>query len=314
MTTVAAVMMVRNEANIIADCAAHLLHGLAVDRLLVADNGSTDGTPAILRRIAAGDRRVQVTSVPGHFSQPEVMNALIGQAVAGGADWILPNDADEFLWLRGTSLRALCAGSPAVGGYRLPVRNFVQLRGVARDHPGSLETMLFSARPQGSEGEAQALVTTSAIPFLRMHYPPKLLLRATAGLRLHRGQHRADGALGPLLPLRQGEMLHAPIRARDDLASRVEHGRRLRAVAPEPGTGWHLKRLLHLDETGLQAEWDGNSVGFDRWRPAPGFQLDLRLCRLAWRLRPHRRRALGGGGTGPRWVGQGRFARRATGG
>ena len=287
----AAIMMVRNEAAIIADSLGHLLTDLAMDRVYIADNGSADATPQILQRIAAFDPRVRVRSEPGAFRQPEVMRGLTEAAVADGMDWILPTDADEFLWLSAAALRACCAAAGAAAGFRLSVSNFAQLGGVAHDRPGSIETMAFRARPQGGILDGVGLVRDSALPFLRVNYPPKLLLRATASVALRRGQHDADGLDGELAPHPAAEVLHAPIRSRDDLDSRVAHGRRMAEVAPEPDTGWHLKRLVGMDGAALDAEWRANSVR-PGWRLTPGFQFDPRLCWLGRRLRRFRDRAL----------------------
>jgi len=284
----AGIMMVRNEAPIIADCVGHLLHHVGVDQLLVADNGSTDDTLRILRRIAARDRRVRLHDATGDFHQPDVIYGLAEQARIDGADWLLPNDADEFLWLDGATLRSRCVAAGDVGGFKLRVTNFIQLGGVARDRLGSIETMAFRALPYGSMEEAKLLVEQRSLPFVRINYPPKVLVRAAPGLRFSRGQHSAEGIVAPLADECLAELLHAPIRSRDDLANRVEHGRRLLNVAPDPDTGWHLKRLISLGEDRLDEEWRANSMG---WRSVcrGGFRLDLRLARLGLRQRGFRR-------------------------
>ena len=290
---IAALMMVRNEAAIIADSLGHLLHAVGADSVHVADNGSTDGTLAILQRIAAADARVRLHRAPGAFLQPEVMGGLLREAVAEGADWLLPNDADEFLWMDGGTLRARCAAAPGIGGFYLRVRNFVQFRSVVQDRPGSIETMAFSATPAGTQAEAEGLVSREGLPFVRMTYPPKLLLRASPSLVLHRGQHGADGLCCDVSETPVGEFLHAPIRSRDDLLTRVSHGERVQEVAPDPGTSWHLKRLVGMDPAMLDAEWRANSMP-PGWPLRRGFRLDLRLCRLGRGLREFRARALAG--------------------
>ena len=63
------VMMVRNEADILR---INLLYHLAsgIDQVLVVDNGSTDGTAAILEGFA-DTKRVHVFSRPGAYHQAE---------------------------------------------------------------------------------------------------------------------------------------------------------------------------------------------------------------------------------------------------
>jgi hypothetical protein len=289
----AAVMMVRHEAGIIADSVGHLLHGLGVDRLYVADNGSTDATPGLLARMASVDARLQVTQAPGPFQQVEVMNALLQQAAEDGADWVLPNDADEFLWAAPGRLRRVLAEAGPVGGFVLPVRNFVQCRWVKRDRPGSIESMIFAARPAGAPTEARALVETGAIPFVRGRYGAKALLRASGSLRLTRGGHGGAGMAGPLAPLPDCELLHAPIRSRDDLDSRVAHAHRVLELDEGPDVSWHLKRLVGMSPAALEAEWQANSYALPG---REGLRLDLRLSRLGWRLRRFRRGALADAG------------------
>jgi glycosyltransferase involved in cell wall biosynthesis len=287
----AAFMMVRNEAAIIADSLGHLLHTVLVDRLYVADNGSTDATPAILRRIAAADPRLAVFDRAGPFRQPEVMNDLLRQAVDDGADWLIPADADEFLPLDGGALRAACAAAGAVSGFRLRMVNFAQLRAVQRDHPGAIASMIFRALPEGTPEQARRLVE-AGLPFLRMAYPPKLVLRANRALVLQWGQHHADGLGIELAPAPLCDLLHAPIRARQDLESRAEAGRRFGEVLPDPEAGWHLKRIAAMDRRALDAEWRANSAG-PGCLLGGGYRLDLRLRRIALRQRGFRERVVG---------------------
>ena len=206
-------MMVRNEAAIIADSVGHLLNNIGVDRLYVADNGSTDRTYALLRSMAGHDPRLTVRSIPGPFHQPTIMRWMTEKAVEDGADWLLPNDADEFFWPDGATLREMCASAKGVAGFLLDVCNFVQLDWIARDRPGSLETMLFSAKPHGAPHEGPARVL-GGLPFVRACYMPKLLLRATPDIYLQRGAHTATGLAGPLVAAPAGQLLHAPMRAR----------------------------------------------------------------------------------------------------
>ena len=89
------VSMVRNEADIIGATIEHLL-GQGLAGIVVADNGSADSTSDILHDLARRDSRVHVgtDSLTGHY-QGEKMSYLAHLARRGGADWVIPFDADE---------------------------------------------------------------------------------------------------------------------------------------------------------------------------------------------------------------------------
>ncbi len=86
------IAMVRDEADIIEATLDHM-HG-QVDGLLIADNGSTDGTRgAVIQRCAGWRDDPEL----GYF-QSRKMTALAREAAGMGATWVVPFDADE-LWL-----------------------------------------------------------------------------------------------------------------------------------------------------------------------------------------------------------------------
>jgi hypothetical protein len=91
-----AVAMVKDEADVVVETVRHLL-AQGVDRVLVADNGSSDGTDVLLHEMR--DRRVLVAQdhESGYF-QREKMTLLARHAARSGARWVVPFDADEF-WL-----------------------------------------------------------------------------------------------------------------------------------------------------------------------------------------------------------------------
>lgn len=96
-----AVTMVRNESDIIGHTLRHLLDQ-GVAGVLVVDHRSTDGTPDVLREIAAADLRVHVGRYTAEaYRQGRVMSYLADRARRAGADWVIPFDADELWYAEG---------------------------------------------------------------------------------------------------------------------------------------------------------------------------------------------------------------------
>lgn len=99
-----AISVVRDELDVIPSAIEHLF-SQGVDRVLVADNRSVDGTREYLQEIALKDERVHVAldEEPAHI-QSEKMTLLAHFAQRRGADWLIPFDADEFWFARGSFL------------------------------------------------------------------------------------------------------------------------------------------------------------------------------------------------------------------
>lgn len=93
--TVYGITMVRDEVGIIRGVLAHMAG--QVDRIIVADNLSSDGTSEVLAQLA---QELPITVVadpePGYY-QAHKMTRLAEMAAFEGATWIAPFDADE-LW------------------------------------------------------------------------------------------------------------------------------------------------------------------------------------------------------------------------
>jgi len=75
-------------------------------RLLVRDDGSTDGTPALLARLAGEEPRLSVLESPGRLGVVGNFGALLEAGRAAGADYLLPCDQDD-VWHPAHVSRAL---------------------------------------------------------------------------------------------------------------------------------------------------------------------------------------------------------------
>jgi len=63
-------------------------------RLLLVDDGSTDGTPALLRALADGADSIDVVSLPTNSGKAEAVRHGLRHAIAGGASIVSYYDAD----------------------------------------------------------------------------------------------------------------------------------------------------------------------------------------------------------------------------
>jgi Glycosyl transferase family 2 len=257
------VMMVRNEADIIAlTIRHHLAHG--VDRMLVVDNGSSDGTDCVLEELNR-DSRVQWTRSNGKFRQADITTELAREAFLRGAEWVLPIDADEFWFAPGNDFRAVLHESTA-GSLEVEIVNFIQRREQHEANAGALLSMTRRAiPPTGTPEQAVELVQSHDIGFVEFPYPPKCISRASISLQIGQGNHSVAGVVGPQEETDRIICLHAPLRARSVLESKVDHGRRADEVAQDLVQAWHVRRWRRLAEEGqLDREWAANSYQDDQ--------------------------------------------------
>ena len=224
-------MVVRDAVDVVGASVLHAL-SLGLERILVLDNGSSDGTRDVLRRLDRHGVPVAWRSEPGLYMQAELMTGLVHEASREGADWVVPMDADEFL-LSPAKLPALL---PQVkrDGVLVPVTNFVQRRDRLEPTPEGLLTMTMRVACTLDAVTSERLLREGGIGLVEARWPHKLLLRASTDVRMHAGNHGADG-IGDLEGTDWFELLHAPVRARSQLLGRVEHAARVRAARPVGG-------------------------------------------------------------------------------
>jgi glycosyltransferase involved in cell wall biosynthesis len=112
--TLALSMIVRNAAADLERCLESARH--AVDEIVVADTGSTDGTPGLAYRLGA-----RVLLIPWEDDFARARNRALAEV---RSDWVLVLDADERLDPEAAArLLALTAAAP-VAGYQVTIRNY----------------------------------------------------------------------------------------------------------------------------------------------------------------------------------------------
>jgi hypothetical protein len=191
-------LVVRDEEEILeANLEYHFAQG--VDFVIVTDHGSSDSTPAILRRYEQRGlaRVLRVEGVQHHQSQRVTRMAGLA-AIEYAADWIINNDADEFWWPAVGSLADLFAAIPQeYGQIEAPRNNFLP-RPVEDDRP-------FYERLVVREKASRNLIGGPL--------EPKVAHRADPGIVVAPGNHYVTGgALAPTPSCGLVEVLHFPMR------------------------------------------------------------------------------------------------------
>ncbi|RKR92782.1 glycosyl transferase family 2 [Micromonospora pisi] len=197
------ISMVRDEADVVEGTLRHMAD--EVDHLIVADNGSTDGTRDILDRLA---RELPLTVVddpePAYY-QSRKMTALADQAAAlrPGETWIVPFDADELWTAEADRIRLVLPELDRPVAQAALTNHFCT--SVDPDPAGSdpFRTMVWRQR------EATRL--------------PKVAFRWEPGAVIHQGNHGvtlpSGGRAAPVLQVR-----HFPYRSADQFVRKAVNG------------------------------------------------------------------------------------------
>lgn len=203
---VVAISVVKNEVDIVE---AFVRHNLAsVDRLIVMDNGSTDGTREILQRLVDEGLPLEVLEdpSPGHYLWRQLTYLMREHALQRcHADWVVPLDADEFLC--GPDLKGLLAD--------------------AGDRPFSLYWRTYV--PDTGDAQEETNPVRRIRQRLKKEFRPcrKIVVPAALGRRpgvvLDQGSHNllVGGVAVPPILDSDGLLAHFPGRSPDQFASKI---------------------------------------------------------------------------------------------
>ncbi|HBX79707.1 MAG TPA: hypothetical protein DEG88_01315 [Propionibacteriaceae bacterium] len=232
-----AVTMVKDEADIIERVIRHLF-AQGVDGIVVADNRSTDETPAILARLSTEfpGLHIAADNEPAYYQQAK-MTLLARAAAAAGADWIIPFDADELWFAPSGRLKEWLNGSSDEIVQAVMYNTFPGQDGWVLDTQRShLVKVAFRARPD-------VVVTIGNHDVI---HPG----RRGAGLRI----------------------AHVPWRSFGQFASKTRNGAAAYALTDSPDLlGAHWRRTGTQPEDVMRALWDDLVLGRDNpllgWSP-----------------------------------------------
>ncbi|HEX3318815.1 MAG TPA: glycosyltransferase family 2 protein [Solirubrobacteraceae bacterium] len=225
-------LLVRDEADVV-DCnlAYHL--GRGVDAIIVTDHRSQDGTRERLAAWANADPRVLVLHEDREACDQSTYVTRMAR-VAQPGDWVLNNDADEFLWPEAGDLRAALLQVP---------RSCSRLE---------LARLNFVARPDDRRPFFERMTTRQAEAVDELGRPLRRKLAHRAGPRVvvGRGSHAVRGAPWPPRTCRRPlvTVLHFPARTLAQYRHKVEIG----GATP----GYEHKRIAAAHAALLHGELD----------------------------------------------------------
>jgi|GEM_PF-6353460 len=102
--SIAVVAMIRNEEEIIELFIRHAFS--FCDRLYICNHNSSDRTVEIVNALVNEGFSIHMsTSTAPGYPQEKITHGLIQRAIADGAEWIIPLDADEFPFREGGAIR-----------------------------------------------------------------------------------------------------------------------------------------------------------------------------------------------------------------
>lgn len=215
------ISMVKDEADIVGITFAHML--TQVDHIIVLDNGSTDGTREILAEL---DVELIDDPDPAYY-QSLKMTALAQRAAAGGADHVVPFDADEYWYT---------PHAPTIADFLASTgKQWLTVSAELYDHIAT-----------GADPDETNPVRRIGWRRTSPGALPKVACRVRPDLVIHQGNHGAtyDGGATNLPGL---IVRHFPYRSAEQFVSKVRNGSAAYAATDLPPTeGQHWRQYGEL--------------------------------------------------------------------
>jgi hypothetical protein len=242
---VVAVSMVKNEADIIGPIVAHML--TQVDHVIVADNGSTDGTRGILDGLPI---TVLDDPEPAYYQDRKMTRLAQLARTRFGADWVIPFDADEWWTARSGTIKDQCEASDGVQ----------MLTAVTFDH-------VATGDDDPSESDP-----TRRLGWRRRRPGPvqgpkhKVAVTVTENLRIHMGNHGADFGFKPRALTGRLMIRHFPYRSVEQFIAKARQGSAALAATDLPEyIGQHWRDYGRLSDAQLAAVFAEHFHADDPW-------------------------------------------------
>ncbi|WP_177179364.1 glycosyltransferase family 2 protein [Aliiroseovarius sediminilitoris] len=241
-------LLVRDEEDILeANLSYHLAQG--VDHVIVTDNLSVDRSPDIIQPYVDQGVATYIRETDDTYSQSRWVSRMAAMAHEAGADWVIHCDADEFWMAPETSLKKWFARQWWHNIISANRHDFICLED---DGSPFWQRMVYRK-------------SSSTNP-LGLPLPPKVAHRANSGLTVAQGNHAVSGFLWPRIQMSNLEILHFPLRSREQYIHKIENGGRAYTNNTEldhsVGNTWR-KQYTELQETGTLTFLENNIVSVE---------------------------------------------------
>jgi Glycosyl transferase family 2 len=243
-----------NAADLATEFCTYYL-GLGVDRIFIAEYGSTDGTLDLLQPfVRAG--QVEIVPIPTHhFATYDPSNAILATIrEEAAADWVSFLDPDEFL-TGPENLKEMLAQEWSCGVEAIAVPR-ANLTGIGPISPQAHYLTHLTLKIVKTEVRISSASATLSSPWIFSRIPPKVMVRTQSSLTISTGEHHVLGAVQGPIRSSSLEILHLPMRSYESFQEKIERGREYFAKNPElaPNTGWHWRRWIELFQSGRLRE------------------------------------------------------------
>lgn len=225
------ICMVRDEEDVVYPLIQHMV-GEGLDSILIYDNLSTDNTMAELERAQRdfGSTCKVIIGIDAEvgYYQSQKMTRMANEAASGGAEWIIPFDADE-IWYATDSLAHVCHQTPSdVNVLEATLFNHFRCGLDREDISNPFQSMTWRMKEPGAL--------------------PKVAFRYKKGCTVEQGNHDVTG-VGPGR-VRALEIRHFPYRSWEHFLRKVINGAQAYAATDLPSDqGAHWRGYHRILET-----------------------------------------------------------------